>query len=207
MKHPRLSSNRRSSGFTIVEMLVVIAIIAVLAGILMPVLGNAKAKAKKAKARMEMGMLVNGIKQYESEYTRAPASPTAEATAADYTFSFGNNETNSVVMAILLDRPRPNVPNDDLHLRRNPRKLVFLNATMTHDNSLPGIGTDLVYRDPWGNPYVITVDLNYDEKCKDALYGEINAPVAVWSFGADGRADPSDPSAPSNRDNILNWQP
>jgi hypothetical protein len=54
---------------------------------------------------------------------------------------------------------------------------------------------------------VLTVDLNYDEKCKDALYGEINAPAAVWSFGPDGRADPSDPGAPSNRDNILNWQP
>ena len=35
---------------------------------------------------------------------------------------------------------------------------------------LPGVGNDLVYRDPWGNPYVITMDLNYDEQCQDAFY-------------------------------------
>jgi hypothetical protein len=34
----------------------------------------------------------------------------------------------------------------------------------------PGVGTDLVYRDPWGNPYIITLDLNYDEKARDACY-------------------------------------
>ena len=28
----------------------------------------------------------------------------------------------------------------------------------------------LVYRDPWGNPYIITMDLNYDEQCQDAFY-------------------------------------
>jgi hypothetical protein len=27
-----------------------------------------------------------------------------------------------------------------------------------------------VYRDPWLNPYVITIDLNYDGKARDAFY-------------------------------------
>ena len=27
-----------------------------------------------------------------------------------------------------------------------------------------------MYRDPWGNPYVITIDLNYDDKARDAFY-------------------------------------
>src|SRR5262249_12368985 len=31
-------------------------------------------------------------------------------------------------------------------------------------------GKDLVYRDPWGNPYIISVDLNYDEKTRDGFY-------------------------------------
>jgi hypothetical protein len=41
---------------------------------------------------------------------------------------------------------------------------------MSGDTNSPGVGTDLVYRDPWGNPYIITMDLNYDEMCKDAFY-------------------------------------
>ena len=35
---------------------------------------------------------------------------------------------------------------------------------------LAGVGNDLVYRDPWGNPYIISMDLNYDDNCQDAFY-------------------------------------
>src|SRR5260221_5456 len=41
---------------------------------------------------------------------------------------------------------------------------------MVSDTASPGVGGDLVYRDPWGNPYIITLDLNYDEKARDAFY-------------------------------------
>ena len=41
---------------------------------------------------------------------------------------------------------------------------------MTNDTNSPGVGPDGVYRDPWGNPYVITIDLNYDEKARDGFY-------------------------------------
>jgi hypothetical protein len=53
---------------------------------------------------------------------------------------------------------------------KNPQQTRFLNATMSGDTSSPGVGTDLVYRDPWGNPYFITMDLNYDEECEDVFY-------------------------------------
>ncbi|HOA59758.1 MAG: prepilin-type N-terminal cleavage/methylation domain-containing protein [Verrucomicrobia bacterium] len=33
-----------------------------------------------------------------------------------------------------------------------------------------GIGPDGVLRDPWGNPFIITLDLNYDNSCRDAFY-------------------------------------
>lgn len=33
-----------------------------------------------------------------------------------------------------------------------------------------GIGPDGVLRDPWGNPFIITLDLNYDNGCRDAFY-------------------------------------
>ena len=51
---------------------------------------------------------------------------------------------------------------------------VFLNATMSGDPTLPGVGPDLVYRDPWGNPYIITMDLNYDEQVQGRvlLFGQ-----------------------------------
>ena len=53
--------------------------------------------------------------------------------------------------------------------QKNPQQTIFLNAKMSGYDPIngpairPASWTDLVYRDPWGNPYVITMDLNYDE--------------------------------------------
>ena len=106
---------------------------------------------------------------------------------------------------------------------------------MVSDPTLPGIGPDLVYRDPWGNPYVITMDLNYDDMCKDVFYSlsaisgpngnsnpglnglvnptgtadnfEHRGKVMVWSAGPDGKIDPnSAANTGANKDNVLSWQ-
>ena len=93
---------------------------------------------------------------------------------------------------------------------------------MKSDNNVsPGIGLDGVYRDPWGNPYIISLDLDMNGTTVDGFYGrlietkvrtlpvnanypvEIAASVAVWSLGPDASADPapnttklSDPTDP-----------
>ncbi len=95
---------------------------------------------------------------------------------------------NSEVIAILMDITNypsayttpPNAPTANANHQKNPQQTIFLNAKMSgYDpldpsqagtKPLPGVGNDLVYRDPWGNPYVITMDLNYDEQCQDAFY-------------------------------------
>ena len=86
-----------------------------------------------------------------------------------------NQQTNNAdVMAVLLDVEHwpntPNVPTGNLGHVKNPSKTRYLNANMSGNTSSPGIGTDGIYRDMWGNPYIITIDLNYDDKARDALY-------------------------------------
>jgi prepilin-type N-terminal cleavage/methylation domain-containing protein len=103
---------------------------------------------------------------------------------------------NAEVMAVLLDvEAWPNTPgiatiNKD-HVK-NPQKTRYLNASMAPDTKSAGIGTDGVYRDPWGNPYIVTIDLNYDDKARDAFYGT-----------ADVSADPGDSNTPKRGLNGL----
>ena len=117
---------------------------------------------------------------------------------------------------------------------KNPQKTHFLDAKMVSDSVSPGVGTDLVYRDPWGNPYIVTIDMNADNRCRDGFYRkasvsqaspgsqigllglnnnigtgddfEANVTVMVWSLGPDGTADPAaKANAGANKDNITIW--
>jgi prepilin-type N-terminal cleavage/methylation domain-containing protein len=83
------------------------------------------------------------------------------------------NTNNAEIMAVLLDVefwPNGGVATINKDHVKNPNKTQYLNAHMSGNVTGPGVGTDGTYRDPWGNPYIITVDLNYDEKARDAFY-------------------------------------
>ena len=148
----------------------------------------------------------------------------------------GFQASNAELMAILLDvdkRPDTGALTVNENHGQNPQKTVFLNATPNSKNVGPGLGSDLLYRDPWGNPYIITIDLNYDNLCRDGFYRrsavsqdngtrgfngltssgsevdtwEIRAPVVVWSMGPDGLADPTvKANVGVNKDNVLSWK-
>ena len=60
--------------FTMVEMLVVIAVISILAGILVPVLGTATQKARVTQARADINTLMTAIKSYEATYNALPCA-------------------------------------------------------------------------------------------------------------------------------------
>jgi hypothetical protein len=83
---------------------------------------------------------------------------------------------NSEVMAILLDLEKYGNGVDTINRGhvKNPQRHVFLNAKFTGDTVSPGVGLDGVYRDPWGNPYIITLDLNSDNKARDSFYDTPN---------------------------------
>jgi general secretion pathway protein G len=57
--------NRRRSGFTLIEILLVVVIIGILAGIGIPALSGKSDKAKVAQAQGNINMLSMGIREYE----------------------------------------------------------------------------------------------------------------------------------------------
>jgi prepilin-type N-terminal cleavage/methylation domain-containing protein len=268
MKKILFAPRRPSAGFTLVELLTVIAIIAILAAMLLPVFASAKKHAYMMKAKTEISGLVTAIEAYDQDYGRFPVSTTAQQAAnnagpnnnPDFTYgwntgtqTFGTQTgsgylNNSEVIIMLMDLQQT---NDALgvsgqtfnygHLK-NPKQVKYLNAKFSGYN--PGLNTPNppggvdwtgVYRDPWGNPYVISMDLNYDGQCEDWLYCQqavslqsgssgwfglsnpypgknrfqFHGTVMVWSAGPDGKWDAkpaSGSSAGFNKDNILSWQ-
>jgi len=241
-----IPSPRRRAGFTLIELLVVISIIAILAALLLPVLAAAKTAAKKHQAQVEEQGIITAIEHYDSAYGRYPVSSGAQAKAnPDFTyggifnsvsvFTPGYQATNNEVMAILMDMT--NYPSGAATVNngyvKNPQQTLFLSAKpsgydpATGGQPVGGVDVNGVYRDPWGNPYVITMDVNYDNLCEDAFYksttvsgGGLNGliqapdgnwalrgPVMVWSAGPDGQVDPTLPANQgANKDNVLSWQ-
>ncbi len=174
-----LKNSRR--GFTLIELLVVIGIIAVLAGILLPVLAKVKEKAKIVKARTEMTHLVAAINGYQGDYTAVPTESPAPApnSGADYTYANGNAN----VIVIIMDKDT----GVNLGHKRNTQKHSYFDAKIAPNDNASGLDSLNNFLDPWGHPYIITLDLNYDNNCElGAPFGSVSGSVAIRSRGPDG---------------------
>ena len=143
-------------------------------------------------------------------------------------------DNNSNVVAILMDLtafPNGMATVNAGHIY-NPKQHPYLNAnfsdydpaTSTDPHPPGGVDRTGIYRDPWGNPYIISMDTGYDEMCSDIFYSlklvsapsggqaglnglvdsvdgttggdhfQFHGKVMVWSAGPDGKVDPATPA-------------
>jgi prepilin-type N-terminal cleavage/methylation domain-containing protein len=162
------------TGFTLVELLVVISIVGLLAGLMSVAIPKAMEGGKKAKAKGELNAIVAAVKAYKQEYGRWPGSATA---TGDTTFQ--DTDSKSLLSAL---------SGTNNTLVENPKSVRLLE----------GSSTDGTMKDPWGTQYLVIVDT--DESNSMTYQGKlISMSVLAVSFGKDKKQD----AAPGSGDDVF----
>lgn len=184
-------------GFSLVELLVVISIIGLLAGLSAVAIPKAMEAGKKAKAKGDLMAIVAAVKAYKQEYGRWPVNiPNGiddEDTEGAGTYSWFSGDRSKELMQIL---GASAMDNSGL----NPKKIRFLE----------GANADGVFVDPWNQQYIVKLDTNESNSIE--YYGPGNKPninltaIALsWGPPVPGQNQQLNPDDPKCK-NIFSWR-
>jgi prepilin-type N-terminal cleavage/methylation domain-containing protein len=210
------TSTSRRAAFTLIELLTVIAIIAVLMGLLFPAVNAAKEAGRKAQASADVKGIVTAAKSFQTEYGKYPMPTTASVAAGkDKLFQgTGSPDWNAELIRVLR-----NVETVTSGTFVNSRRISYMEPRMIKNTANRVAGVDpnnSCYYDPWGTPYLVGVDYSYDGELKSADGGKpayttapynssVPYPVVALSYGKDTRIGKAGNAALAGSDDIVSW--
>jgi len=160
------------SGFTLLELLVVITIIGILAGLMFPAATGVLRKAQASHAEHTAHQLKNAISAYFTEYRKYPVDPNAEEGT--------ELESSHELMDVLLGSDRE-AESGGL----NPRRIAFYtgkeakpmgNGRYRKGVRLESGGAGELW-DPWGNYYQVVMDLDYNSRVRRPEARRVDRPA------------------------------
>jgi prepilin-type N-terminal cleavage/methylation domain-containing protein len=192
--------NRTCAGFTLLELLVVIGIIAVLLGFIFPVFQGVQDRAKKVQAKNDLTQIVTAVNAFYTEYGRYPTT----VTTGDATYGLGTGATKSDALFNELRNAGGTI---------NTRQIVFMSPP--EDKSQPSakgkIGGDGQFYDPWGFAYSVRIDADYDNQLTNPYGGSggagpdpLRQGVIAWSVGKDNTLGKT--GSFTGSDDVISWQ-
>lgn len=181
---------RKSSAFTLIELLIVIAIIGILMSLLFPAVNSAIDAARKAQAKNDAVQIATAVIAYETEYGKLPTSPSSDS-SLDAKASAATD-----IISILANL---NSPTAD-----NPRAIVFIEVQNAKKGK-SGLSNG-TFVDPWGGTYKVALDGDYDNtlgsigSSPGPTTNGLRKKVAVWN-AAVGKDDTE-----KKRRSVVSWE-
>lgn len=194
---------KQKQTFTLVELLVVIGIIAILAGLVIPAVIRAQMQGRITQAKSDMATILLALKGVESTYNKmvngnsfsshsAEAYPSSGAECirlggSDASDTAAENQAYDSFIAELTVPQSLTATN----LNINKRKIKFLdpnpkfnpNLAYNHADNLP-----YLWRDPWGKRYIIIINTALNDEIPNPAdtSQSLAARAVVYSRGPNG---------------------
>ncbi len=184
--HPR----RDRTAFTLIEMMAVITIIIILAGIVVGGMGYVNEKQASEKAKVQIKRLEAALEEYKLDNGTYP--PTADKSGA---FSAAGTSTSSIMFNALYY----------IGTQDNTKKIYL--PELDPANSKQGWTTGTASAtskiiDPWGSEYCYRTAT---DATGAANANTQNPDFDIWSSGKDGKSAPDTASDSTNKDDIRNF--
>ena len=183
--------------FTLVELLTVIAVIAILAGIAIPVVVGMQSKGKETAARADMSSIKMAITQFKADYSIFPVAPSSSDTLLRAKFKsddsgtkYKDDDNDNMIeeLTTIQTSPSGGSPAAKTSFTYNTKKRKYLDAPAKPVTPIAGGSAGFMKLDPWGRRYNIALDTNYDKKLvlttdflptAETIVGDI----AIYSYG------------------------
>lgn len=184
--------------FTLVELLTVIAVIAILAGIAVPVVIGMQSKGKETSARADMNAIKLALTQFKADYSIFPVAQPSPAADTLLKAAFKSGDTNddtandAMIAELTTIQTTPgsgDAPCDVSSFTYNRKKRKYLDAPAKPVTPVVG-SRGFMKLDPWGRRYNIALDTDYNKKLvltttflgadtAETIVGDI----AIFSYG------------------------
>jgi general secretion pathway protein G len=184
-------TRRSPAAFTLIELMAVVTIIVILAGMVVGGLGYVNEKQSREKTKVQIALLSKGLEEYKLDMGTYP--PTVNK-AGPFNSAAGTGTSAILFSALYFDGVQDNtkriyVPELDPVNSKQGWTIAPASATTT-------------ITDSWGNQYCYRSATKADGTANAATQ---NPDFDLWSIGKDNKSDPSTASASTNKDDIRNF--